>query len=294
VVSHDALLGQKFAKAWQFMLWTLVLGFVFLGIKAYEYKGKIDHRILPGFIPETDKQAMDHAVRDFGYIVDARMKAKYPQIEKREDQKSELDARIAELKDKAGASEAEKKELADDLALQKLFMEHFELKEHVRNGWSLDFPYAAFDIYRTMDEENSEWRAKHDAWKEANKAALEAGTLKDLKDLLNMDGSVDKVTLHQVEEKVHSLQSDPEVGPYLGSLHVAHPILYGNLFASNYFLMTGFHAIHVIIGLIMFAIILKKGSRLCLADATLVENIGLYWHFVDLVWIFLFPLIYIV
>ena len=74
----------------------------------------------------------------------------------------------------------------------------------------------------------------------------------------------------------------------------AHPILYGNLFASNYFLMTGFHAIHVIVGLFMFILILMKGSRLCVDDAILVENIGLYWHFVDLVWIFLFPLLYII
>jgi len=37
-----------------------------------------------------------------------------------------------------------------------------------------------------------------------------------------------------------------------------------------------------------------KGSRLSVNDAILVENIGLYWHFVDLVWIFLFPLLYII
>ena len=58
--------------------------------------------------------------------------------------------------------------------------------------------------------------------------------------------------------------------------------------------MTGFHAIHVIIGLFMFLLILMKGSRLSINDAILVENIGLYWHFVDLVWIFLFPLLYII
>ena len=58
--------------------------------------------------------------------------------------------------------------------------------------------------------------------------------------------------------------------------------------------MTGFHAIHVIIGLYMFLMVLMKGHRLNISDATLVENIGLYWHFVDLVWIFLFPLLYII
>jgi cytochrome c oxidase subunit 3 len=82
----------------------------------------------------------------------------------------------------------------------------------------------------------------------------------------------------------------------LESVHVSHAILYGNIFASTYFLMTGFHALHVIIGMIMFGVILWLGytDRLSHVHAPLVENCGLYWHFVDLVWIFLFPLIYIV
>lgn len=72
-------------------------------------------------------------------------------------------------------------------------------------------------------------------------------------------------------------------------------VLYGNLFASTYFLMTGFHAIHVIVGMILFGLVLAKGAKLGVNpdDAVVLENAGLYWHFVDLVWIFLFPLIYI-
>ena len=93
---------------------------------------------------------------------------------------------------------------------------------------------------------------------------------------------------------VEHLQSDPELAPLVSGVPLRRKILYGNLFASNYFLMTGFHAIHVIVGLIMFVIVLMKGAQLSMAHAILVENIGLYWHFVDLVWIFLFPLIYII
>jgi cytochrome c oxidase subunit 3 len=65
----------------------------------------------------------------------------------------------------------------------------------------------------------------------------------------------------------------------------------GNMWASTYFLLTGFHAIHVLVGLIFFAIILLKPINR--ARANTIENIGLYWHFVDLVWIFLFPLLYL-
>jgi cytochrome c oxidase subunit 3 len=64
--------------------------------------------------------------------------------------------------------------------------------------------------------------------------------------------------------------------------------------------MTGFHALHVIVGMILFAIplwfIRMPGFHSSLNEkwSDYVENTGLYWHFVDLVWIFLFPLIYII
>jgi cytochrome c oxidase subunit 3 len=65
----------------------------------------------------------------------------------------------------------------------------------------------------------------------------------------------------------------------------------GNMWASTYFLLTGFHAIHVIVGLIVFVILLCL--KLDASKAGTIENTGLYWHFVDLVWIFLFPLLYL-
>ena len=65
----------------------------------------------------------------------------------------------------------------------------------------------------------------------------------------------------------------------------------GNMWASTYFLMTGFHAIHVLVGLIAFVLMLFV--QLDRTKAGLVENVGLYWHFVDIVWIFLFPLLYL-
>lgn len=65
----------------------------------------------------------------------------------------------------------------------------------------------------------------------------------------------------------------------------------GNMWASTYFLMTGFHAIHVAVGLLAFALILPM--HLDNKKAHILENTGLYWHFVDLVWIFLFPMLYL-
>jgi cytochrome c oxidase subunit 3 len=97
-----------------------------------------------------------------------------------------------------------------------------------------------------------------------------------------------------MDKKIVKLREDyPQyVSEY--SLHNPHVILYGNLFASTYFLMTGFHALHVVIGMILFALPLLQRDKLNEKWTDWVENSGLYWHFVDLVWIFLFPLLYII
>lgn len=68
------------------------------------------------------------------------------------------------------------------------------------------------------------------------------------------------------------------------------------LFFSLYFLMTGLHGIHVLIGMGLIAWILRRTTRGEFSPAfyTPVELVGFYWHFVDLVWIYLFPLLYLV
>ncbi|SEJ14588.1 cytochrome c oxidase subunit 3 [Paraburkholderia diazotrophica] len=68
------------------------------------------------------------------------------------------------------------------------------------------------------------------------------------------------------------------------------------LFYFLYFGMTGLHALHLIVGSIMvvvFALGLSRGERR-FAAAERIEVAGLYWHFVDIVWIFLYPLLYLV
>ena len=68
------------------------------------------------------------------------------------------------------------------------------------------------------------------------------------------------------------------------------------LFFSLYFMMTGLHGIHVLIGIAILIWILLRAKRDEFSPEfyTPVEMIGLYWHFVDLVWIYLFPLLYLI
>ena len=73
-------------------------------------------------------------------------------------------------------------------------------------------------------------------------------------------------------------------------------ITYGpwkNLFFAAYFTLTGLHALHVIGGMIALGILLSQSLRGKLFPPH-TEYVGLYWHFVDLVWIFLFPLLYLI
>jgi cytochrome c oxidase subunit III len=67
------------------------------------------------------------------------------------------------------------------------------------------------------------------------------------------------------------------------------------IFFSFYFAMTGMHAVHMIIGIgLLTALVLQaRRGRFSALYHTPVELTGLYWHFVDIVWIFLFPLLYL-
>ena len=68
------------------------------------------------------------------------------------------------------------------------------------------------------------------------------------------------------------------------------------IFFSLYFLMTGLHALHMIIGLGLMAVMVWLSMRrpMTRVHAIRIEVSGLYWHFVDIVWIFLFPLLYLI
>jgi len=71
---------------------------------------------------------------------------------------------------------------------------------------------------------------------------------------------------------------------------------HAQLFFSLYFIMTGLHAIHMIIGLAVMAVMLWWSYRGIITAEYYnpIEVSGLYWHFVDIVWIFLFPLLYLI
>ena len=69
-----------------------------------------------------------------------------------------------------------------------------------------------------------------------------------------------------------------------------------NLFGTTFFVLTGFHGVHVTVGILMLLSLagLSLADRLPPDPAFPVEMVGLYWHFVDIVWIIIFTVVYLI
>ena len=84
-------------------------------------------------------------------------------------------------------------------------------------------------------------------------------------------------------------------GIFPGTEHI-HELPHGEgLFFNLYFMMTGLHGIHVVIGMIVMIVVLfkVKSGAVGAKNFAMLEYTGLYWHLVDLIWIFLLPLFYL-
>ena len=221
VLALEAARANKAALAKTWMILTLALGALFLGVKGYEYQAKFSHGIFP-----VKPMGLVHEKPDLYYASAVRGRLSDPVI---------LD-KIAAL-DAASDSELSAEEIAGRKSLA-------EVKRLVN-----DPAQEAFDIAVVADQ------------------------------IMPLPADAES------HGKSHGLNDT------FAWLRLPVVIPGGNMWASTYFLMTGFHAVHVAVGLLVFAILLTY--NLGPATAGMIENAGLYWHFVDLVWIFLFPLLYL-
>ena len=114
----------------------------------------------------------------------------------------------------------------------------------------------------------------------------------------------EKIEKHHVPGFHYSLQSftDPASDP---EVHKKYPddkplsldmARHTEVYFSLYFAMTGMHALHMVIGvaILIFMIFRARAGDYTTGHVTFVENFGLYWHFVDIIWIYLFALLYLI
>jgi cytochrome c oxidase subunit III len=247
VLALEAARVNKAAQAKLWILITLALGGVFLGVKMYEYNAKFAHGIYP-----MKPRSQIYEKADLSYVAAVRtrlagLKADYEtQLPKLEEQKSELEGKQSQV----AAIDAEIADLNERVTLVNGLLE---------------------------------------------------GQVKSAEQSLASGGDIasSRVAAEGLAESIMPTHTGGEGGDsHHDGLNDEHPWIHlpiriagGNMWASTYFLLTGFHAIHVAVGLIVFALMIPM--RLDIARAGFIENIGLYWHFVDLVWIFLFPLLYL-
>ena len=321
------------AKAWMFA--TLVLGTVFLGVKAFEYKAKFAHGIYPA---SPRSQIYERADLAFAADVRRRLEAhqarlsppaiESPTSEETEQLKTAQGltqwARDAELTAaKVGGAEGQ---LALDRMATVIMPRHglmklekdrlaVEVKQLQAEQQSLGATLAELlDEQKELMRQQTELEGAKESPPDIDADSAPADDAdgdeaSDCGETAVADPATGKAALaerlKEVDAKIAAHQriddrlslipvlADAEHGlndkfPWLPLPMV---IPGGNMWASTYFLLTGFHALHVVVGLIAFTLMLFM--RLGVRRAGHIENIGLYWHFVDLVWIFLFPLLYL-
>jgi cytochrome c oxidase subunit III len=103
--------------------------------------------------------------------------------------------------------------------------------------------------------------------------------------------------LHYSMQSFLNPASDPEVyKEYHDKPMPVDMARHTELYFFLYFAMTGMHALHMIIGIaiLVYIIFRAQAGAYTSGHVTFVENFGLYWHFVDIIWIFLYPLLYLI
>lgn len=301
---------DKPATARKWLLATLVLGCVFLGIKAYEYNSKFSH----GLYPQAPRSLMyDRA--DVNYLsgLKAHVKEQIAKLEK----SSRVDTSASQKKTGLLNSiqlgmvlwTEQKVGRSDDPMMQQLALD--SLAEQI---YPLHRQSSQISAYLENERNEIDQRVEVIPGQLAavNRELAQAQTALDgLEKQESPDGAAieeqknraktltDQATalsneLTQLQRRVSALDTVSEAPDGINDhFHIQLPMVIpsGNTWANTYFLLTGLHALHVLGGIAAFLVMLPLS--LGATRAGLVENVALYWHFVDIVWIFLFPLIYL-
>ena len=265
VLALEAARANKVQLAKVWMVLTFLLGGLFLGVKGYEYSAKFSHGIYPvaprGRIYERPDLYYGSAVR----------------------------GRLEALR-------REPKDSWQSMRYSWAVMWHGSPQGAAMAGWKEPETY---DRLKELDEAAETSLTAEQVAGRRQLQQIQKMVLNPDQQAFDMAVVADQVMPLPAEGADHGTDhGNPEGGHGAHGLNDVFPWLKlpavipgGCMWASTYFLLTGFHAVHVIVGLIVFAVLLSY--RLDAKRAGMIENAGLYWHFVDLVWIFMFPLLYL-
>jgi cytochrome c oxidase subunit 3 len=309
VLSLEAARVNKSGQAKVWVLATFLLGSLFLGVKIYEYNSKFKHGIFPQL-----PRSLIYEKPDLYYAAAVRRTLKDKQSELQL-QRGEGDSLSEEDQERVETTEKLLTGLVGWAERKAAQTEDLETKQAVLQSLA-DAIYPLHNAHERLEAV----LADEESRLPAELQQLEAEHAELVQEQRERQGNDDGANLERlavINERVEALTADiamfnarinvlPKLqeslehhglnemfghGHFRPWLTLPMNIPSGNMWSSTYFLLTGFHALHVLVGLIVFAI----GLTMVLDSSRTVflENIGLYWHFVDLVWIFLFPLLYL-
>lgn len=285
VLAHWSLHTRNVKGAVIYLCITLALGCVFLVIKGIEYSSKFSHGILPGRVPEK-------LSGPYGAKFKRDVYEQLGHVPTSSKAHAQCQALVAAIKpDYSGLSNQQ----VNEQIVGSLHVNDVDMTDEMRARL---IPFLRMTLNQLASGKG------HASQAECNRL---------LEKLSAEEAKGDRANLHAVSEAVaHILEHESDelrrtlfaadTAVYEGILqidpdaHVSKSIPFGNMWASCYFAMTGFHAIHVFGGLVVFGLILLMAWRgtFGVQHELMIELTGLYWHFVDIVWIFLFPLLYLV
>jgi len=329
VFAMEAAKRDAFAKAKKWMWLTFILGCGFLGIKAYEYNAKFDHGIHPasprsllydradlnylaGMKASCDSQIRalsgdDAAESSAGESAD---EAEHSEGDHSDDGHGHGGNELERLQlIQTGLVQWTQKKVGqtDNPMMQELALKSLAHQIYPRGKDERIETYLADELKETKSQLTK-------AQTEADEADAKAKSIQDeVNELTKSEDNaelLEKKTAEAAESAAEASRLANIVAPLQNRVaameefgfledginehyHMKFPMVIpsGNTWANTYFLLTGFHALHVLGGLVAFLILMTM--RLGASRAGLIENVGLYWHFVDIVWIFLFPLLYL-
>ena len=304
-------------KAKRWMLLTLLLGSAFLGIKGVEYASKFNHGIHPNF-PRSALYDRADTTWLSGLKEDLREQIAVLETDKDNPANKEQLDRLFMVQTGLVQWTETKVGKTDNQNMQRLAMESLaaqiypdsfsheqletfakytrdEQKEVAAMSQGTDAKLAtANQKLAALQKEIETLKAKGDEAKEELTAKTKLATETTITvTKLTSEVAPLRNRIKAIEELHLTGENDSHVHGINHDHHLKLPMVIpsGNTWANTYFLLTGFHAIHVLFGLAAFVVMLPM--TLGTTKAGLIENVALYWHFVDIVWIFLFPLLYL-
>jgi len=272
-------------KATRYLAITLGLGTLFLVVKAYEYHAKFAHDILPGRIGEQLPGMDEVTARKYH-------NASMHYVNRVREQLREITAGHKDEWEKLKAAQADAITKAQQ-PVEEVMARLAKETDAAKRKPIEDELQSKLTAFGAQEKKIRDAQEEKFTGGERIKECLVLLTQMDDNANAKINRYARPLSPGEVGQRVNELIEKYE---HTEPLHLSPTIPQGNMWASFYFAMTGFHALHVFGGLVVLAVLVILGlrGRLGPQHENHLELTGLYWHFVDIVWIFLFPLLYLV